>query len=309
VSSVADKSITLLGLGLMGAPMSRRLADVFGPVTVWNRSPAALDRIDRRDLRIAADVAEAVHEANIVITMLTDGAAVEDVLFGQGAAAAMAPGTLVIDMSSIAPTEARDHAERLAARGLRYLDAPVSGGTAGAEAGRLAIMVGGSAEDFERALPVLSPLGRAVHLGPAGSGQVAKLANQIIVGLTIGGVAEGMILARLGGLDLARFVDLIGGGLAGSTVLAQYAPRMIAGDFAPRGRSSTHLKDIRNARRHAADLGHSLPFSDVLEDAFARLIAREGDIDHSGLVLALEALSPSNKKASGLSGDSGGVTQ
>lgn len=285
---MADKAITLLGVGLMGAPMARHLADAFGQVTVWNRSPSVFDHIDRRGLRIAGDVREAVRGADIVVTMLTDGAAVEDVLFARGAAEAMTPDTLVIDMSSIAPLEARDHADRLATLGLRHLDAPVSGGTAGAEAGRLAIMVGGATEDFGRARPIFAPLGRAVHLGPSGAGQVAKLANQIIVGLTIGGVAEGLALARNGGLDLERFVDLISGGLAGSTVLAQYAPRMIAGDFTPRGRSSTHLKDIRNARRHAAKLGLSLPFSEVLEDAFARLIERQGDVDHSGLILALD---------------------
>lgn len=306
MTGITNKSIALLGLGLMGAPMARRLADAFGQVAVWNRSPTALDRIDQRGLRIAPDIPVAVRGADIVIIMLTDGAAVEDVLFGQGAAASMAPGTLVIDMSSIAPIEACAHANRLARLGLHHLDAPVSGGTIGAETGRLAIMVGGAAEYFERALPIFSPLGRAVHLGPAGSGQVAKLANQIIVGLTIGGVAEGLMLARSGGLDLERFVDLIAGGLAGSTVLAQYAQRMIVGDFAPRGRSSTHLKDIRNARRHAADHGQSLPFSDVLEDAFARLIEREGDIDHSGLILALEALSQSTQEAAGVSDNRGG---
>ena len=288
MSGAENTSIALLGVGLMGTPMVRRLADAFGKVTVWNRSPAAFDRIDCSGLQIARDVHEAVRGADVVITILTDGAAVEDVLFVRGAAEAMTPDALVIDMSSIAPFEARDHADRLATLGLRHLDAPVSGGTSGAEAGRLAIMVGGAAEDFDRARPIFAPLGRALHLGPSGAGQVAKLANQIIVGLTIGGVAEGLALARTGGLDLERFVDLIGGGLAGSTVLAQFAPRMIAGDFTPRGRSSTHLKDIRNARRHAATLGLSLPFSEVLEDAFARVIERQGDVDHSGLILALD---------------------
>jgi 2-hydroxy-3-oxopropionate reductase len=280
-------AVAVLGLGLMGMPMARRLAEAHGPVAAWNRSPVALAEKDAPGLAVAGDPTQVASAADVVVTMLTDGAAVADVLFARGVARAMRPGALVIDMSSIAPDEARDHARRLAALGLRHLDAPVSGGTAGAEAGTLAIMVGGAAEDFARAQAVFAPLGRAVHLGPSGAGQVAKLANQIIVALTIGGVAEGLALARAGGVDPARFVDAIGGGLAGSTVLARYAPRMIAGDFAARGRSSLHLKDIRNALRHAASLGLELPLSGTVERLFAELIGRHGDVDHCGLILAI----------------------
>lgn len=283
----ADR-IALLGMGLMGAPMAQRLADTFGSLTVWNRSPLPADTAARRDLHVAATAAEAAGGAEIVITMLTDGAAVEEVLFARGVAEALAPGALVIDMSSIAPAEARGHAARLAELGLSCLDAPVSGGTVGARSGELAIMVGGARTDFDRAARVFAPLGRAVHLGPPGAGQVAKLANQLIVGLTIAGVAEGLALARAGGLDLERFVEAIGGGLAASTVLAQHGPRMIEGDFTTRGRSTTHLKDIRNALGHAEELGVALPFGAVLERAFAALIDRHGDVDHSGLILALD---------------------
>ncbi|RMF41158.1 MAG: NAD(P)-dependent oxidoreductase [Alphaproteobacteria bacterium] len=289
--------VAILGLGLMGRPMARRLAAAFGTVSAWNRSPVQ-HRGDLAGIAIAERPEQSVADAEILITMLTDGAAVAEVLFSRGAARAMRPGTLIVDMSSIALDEARDHARRLAGMGLRHLDAPVSGGTAGAEAGTLAIMAGGAAEDFSRAQPVFAALGRAVHLGPSGAGQVAKLANQVIVALTIGGVAEGLALARAGGVDLAGLVDAIGGGLAASTVLERYGPRMIAGDFEPRGRSSTHLKDLQNALRHAASLGLDLPLSTVVEHLFARLLGCHGDVDHSGLILAIEG-EPAGDRAGG----------
>ncbi|MGE0503396.1 MAG: NAD(P)-dependent oxidoreductase [Rhizobiaceae bacterium] len=280
-------NVTVMGLGLMGRRMAERIGQAFGAVTVWNRSPAKLEGMSFTGLHVAESVEAAVEESDFVITMLTDGAAVADLLFERGAACAMRPGCTVIDMSSVAPSQAIDHEIRLAARGIRHLDAPVSGGTAGAEDGTLAIMVGGECRAFEDALPVLRQLGRPVHLGPAGSGQVAKLANQLIVGLTIGGVSEGIALARSGGLDLEVFLGAIGNGLADGAVLRQLGPRMVRNDFEPRGRSSTHLKDIRNACRYARDNGLHLPLSEQLESLFAALIDRHGDVDHSGLILNL----------------------
>ncbi len=279
--------ISLLGLGLMGARLAPRLAGAHGPVTVWNRDPRRLAGLERDGLVAEPDLGRAVTAADVVITMLTDGAAVADVLFARGAAAAMKPGSVVIDMSSIAPWEAVDHAGRLAAHGIGHLDAPVSGGTAGAEAGTLAIMAGGPHDLFERCLPVLAALGRPAHLGPSGSGQIAKLANQVIVGVTIGAVAEGLALARKGGLDLDAFVAALRGGLAGSAVLDQLGPRMIAGDFAVRGRTSTHLKDLRNALRLAAGQGHDLDLTARMEAAFAAVIGHHGDLDHSAAILTL----------------------
>jgi len=280
--------LSVLGLGLMGRRMARRLADEFGAIATWNRNPAKLADMDLTGLRVFEDVTEAVAKADVVITMLTDGAAVADVLFNRGAASAMRPGSVLIDMSSIAPWEAFDHGRRLAEHGIAQLDAPVSGGTAGAEAGALAIMVGGERTTFDQVLPVLRSLGRPAYLGPAGSGQVAKLANQVIVGATIGAVSEGLALARSGGLDLNAFLEAIRGGLAGSAVLEQLGPRMIAGDFSVRGRSSTHLKDIRNSLQYAAGQRLPLELTQRLEAAFASVIDRYGDVDHSALILNIQ---------------------
>lgn len=272
----------------MGRRMARRLANEFGEVAVWNRDPGKLGGMDLTGLQVFEDVTEAVGKADVVVTMLTDGAAVADVLFNRGAASAMRRGSILIDMSSIAPREALDHGRRLAEHGIAQLDAPVSGGTAGAEAGTLAIMAGGERKVFDRVLPVLRSLGKPAYLGPAGSGQIAKLANQVIVGATIGAVSEGIALARSGGLDLDAFLEAVRGGLAGSAVLEQLGPRMIASDFSVRGRSSTHLKDIRNSLRYAAEQHLPLELTRRLEAAFASVIERYGDVDHSALILNIQ---------------------
>lgn len=186
----------MLGIGMMGFPMARRLCEAGCAVSVWNRSRTKAERLLPFGARVADTPAQAVAQADIVITLLENGGVVEDVLFAQGAAQALRPGTLVVDMSSIQPRQAREHAARLLAQGVHHLDAPVSGGTVGAEQGTLAIMAGGEAADFERAHPLLELLGRPTHVGPHGAGQLAKLANQMIVGITIGAVAEALLLCE-----------------------------------------------------------------------------------------------------------------
>lgn len=177
--------------------------------------------------------AEAVQGADIVISLLENGPVVGQVLFDLGAARAMRKGSLFIDMASIQPSEARDHAARLGELGVAHLDAPVSGGTVGAEAGTLAIMVGGRPEDFKRAQAVFASLGRATHVGPHGAGQLAKLANQMIVGITIGAVAEALLFAAKGGADMAKVREAISGGFADSRILQLHGQRMVERDFAP----------------------------------------------------------------------------
>ncbi|MBE7246496.1 MAG: NAD(P)-dependent oxidoreductase, partial [Actinomycetospora chiangmaiensis] len=184
----AHRRIAFLGTGLMGAPMARNLLRAGFPVTVWNRSRDKAEALGPDGAVVAGTAAEAVQGAEMVILMLENGSIVEQVLFQSGAAAALGDGAIVIDMSSIKPAEAQDHARRLAERGVGHLDAPVSGGTVGAERAALAIMAGGAPGDFARAEPVLVALGRPVHVGPHGAGQLAKLANQVIVGVTIGAV-------------------------------------------------------------------------------------------------------------------------
>lgn len=280
--------IAVLGIGMMGQPMARRLCQAGHAVSVWNRDRSKAERLLDAGARVAASPAEAVAGADCVVTLLTDGAAVADVLFEQGAAAAMAPGALLIDMSSIMPSQAREHASRLQALGLRQLDAPVSGGTLGAEQGTLAIMVGGEAADFARAAPLFAVLGRATQVGPHGAGQLAKLANQMIVGITIGAVAEALLLCQQGGADPAQVRAAISGGFADSRILQVHGERMVGRDFAKRGSMQVQLKDMRNALATAAELGFDAPITGLFEQLYAAGVAHGlGELDQSALFVEL----------------------
>jgi 3-hydroxyisobutyrate dehydrogenase-like beta-hydroxyacid dehydrogenase len=280
--------IAVLGIGMMGYPMARRLCQAGHAVSVWNRDRRKAERLLEDGARVAASPAEAVAGAEFVITLLTDGAAVANVLFAQGAAAAMTPGALLVDMSSIMPSQAREHASRLEAMGLRHLDAPVSGGTLGAEQGSLAIMAGGDPADFARAAPVLAVLGRATQVGPHGAGQLAKLANQMIVGITIGAVAEALLLCQQGGADPARVREAITGGFADSRILQVHGERMVGRDFAKRGSMQVQLKDMRNALATAAELGFDAPVTGLFERLYADGVAHGlGELDQSALFVEL----------------------
>lgn len=284
-------NISLLGTGMMGAPMAVRLCSTPGfSVTVWNRSLQKAEPLRAHGAQVCADVHEAVKDADVVITMLQDGAAVAHTLFELGAASVMKKGALVIDMSSIQPAEARDHAARLKALDVVHLDAPVSGGTLGAESASLAIMAGGYEADYERALPVFAALGRATHVGPSGAGQLAKLANQMIVGITIGAVAEALLLCEKGGADPAKVREAIRGGFAESRVLEVHGQRMVTRDFAKRGALAVQLKDMRNALITAKQLEHETPITQCLEGLYADAAAHgHAQLDHSSLFLELES--------------------
>lgn len=291
---MTTRRVALLGVGLMGAPMARRLLEAGFALTVWSRSRDKADALADAGATVAAGAAEAASAADVVITMLADGPVVDSVLFGEsGAAAALNPGALVIDMSSIPPATAREHAARLAALGVAHLDAPVSGGTRGAAEGALAIMVGGDEAVFEAARPVFAPLGRAIRVGPSGAGQLAKLANQVIVGVTIGAVSEALLLAAAGGADPAAVREAIRGGFAESRILEEHGRRMIERDFRPGGRVATQVKDLDTALAAATDAGVTLPLTRDARDRFAELRDALGgaDLDHSALLLQLEALS------------------
>jgi 2-hydroxy-3-oxopropionate reductase len=280
--------IAVLGIGMMGYPMARRLCQAGHVVSVWNRDRRKAERLLADGAQIADSPAEAVAHADCVVTLLTDGAAVADLLFDQGAAAAMKPGALLIDMSSILPAQAREHSRRLQALGLRHLDAPVSGGTLGAEQGTLAIMAGGEEADFARAAPVFAALGRATRVGPHGAGQLAKLANQMIVGITIGAVAEALLLCQQGGADPARVREAISGGFADSRILQVHGERMVGRDFAKRGSMQVQLKDMRNALATAAELGFDAPVTGLLEQLYAEGVAHGlGELDQSALFVEL----------------------
>lgn len=280
--------VAVLGIGRMGLPMARRLCEAGLTVHAWNRSPEKARPLQAYGARLHEDVRSAVADAGIVISLLENGPVVEQVLFGLGAAQAMRAGTLVVDMASIKPAEARDHAARLAAIGIAHVDAPVSGGTVAAEAGTLAIMAGGQAHDLARALPVLQHLGRTTHVGPHGAGQLAKLANQMIVGITIGAVAEALLLCAKGGADMARVREAIGGGFAQSRILELHGQRMVERDFEPRARMTVQLKDLRNALDTAQSLGFDAPVTTLFEGLYAQAIEHGlADLDHAGLFVEL----------------------
>ena len=280
--------IAILGIGLMGFPMGRRLCEAGHEVHVWNRSLHKAQRLSAAGATVHTQPGDAVRDAELVITMLDNGSVVGHVLFDLGAASSMKTGSLLMDMSSIKPVEARDHAARLSERHIAYLDAPVSGGTIGAEAGTLAIMVGGKAASFEYALPVLNVFGRATHVGPVGSGQLAKLANQMIVGATIGIVAEALLLCERGGANMAKVKEAISGGFADSRILQVHGQRMVERDFVPRGRMSVQLKDLRNALSTAGEVGFDAPITALFEQLYAQGIDHGlADLDHAGLFVEL----------------------
>jgi 3-hydroxyisobutyrate dehydrogenase-like beta-hydroxyacid dehydrogenase len=280
--------IAFLGIGAMGYPMARRLCEAGHTVHAWNRSRDKAERLVPFKAKICDTAAQAVHGADIVIGMLDNGKVMDEVLFGQGTAQAIAAGSLVIDMASTKPREARDHAARLAALGVSHMDCPVSGGTVGAEGGTLVMMAGGKPEDFARAQEVLKVFGRSTHVGPHGAGQLAKLANQMIVGITIGAVAEALLLCERGGANMAKVREAITGGFADSRILQLHGERMVKRDFAPRARLAIQLKDMRNALDTAQETSMDAPITTLFEKLYAQAVEHGlGEVDHSGLFVEL----------------------
>jgi 2-hydroxy-3-oxopropionate reductase len=274
----------------MGAPMTRNLLAAGYPMTLWNRTASKCEPF-AGEATIAGSPAEAVAGTDVVITMLENGAVVEDVLVAQGAMAALKAGALVVDMSSVQPSLARRLAGLAAERGAGFVDAPVSGGTLGATEARLSIMAGGSEADVEKAWPVFEVLGKCTRIGPVGAGQLAKLANQAIVGITIGAVSEALLLAARGGADPAAVREALMGGFAGSRILELHGQRMIDRDFAPGAPARIQLKDMRMILDEARAEGLTLPLAQQTHNEYLSLVANgHSDVDHSGLLLELEHL-------------------
>ena len=292
--------IAVLGTGLMGAPMAANLLKAGFPLTAWNRTLAKAEALAPLGATVAASAAEAAAGADVVITMLENGPVVEDLLFGAGAVARrVARGGLVMDMSSIEPHRARDHAARLEKLGVGYLDAPVSGGTGGARDATLAIMAGGTSADFERTRPVMQAMGRPTHVGPAGSGQLAKLCNQTIVSVTVAVVAEALLLAAAGGADPAAVRQAMSGGYADSKVLQIQGQQMLDRNFLPRGPARMVLKDSKNILDTARELGLTLPLAKCASVMFSGLAAHGGtDYDHTAVLLELERMNPGKRVGS-----------
>ncbi|KQQ79309.1 2-hydroxy-3-oxopropionate reductase [Rhizobium sp. Leaf321] len=288
-----SEKIAFLGTGLMGAPMARRLLQAGYSLLVWNRNPDKAKALESDGATVAASPAEAVDGADIVITMLTDGKAVGDVLFGSGCADRLAKGAKVIDMSSIAPAIAKEHTAKLGELGIAHVDAPVSGGVVGAEAGTLAIMAGGDADVVASLQDMFSAMGRVTHVGPSGAGQICKLANQQIVAVTIGAVAEAMILVEAGGASREAFRNAIRGGFADSRILEIHGRRMVERAFDPGGTAKNQLKDLNAVMDVADALSLTLPLTSGVRAEFTDFVEDGGGpLDHSGLLLHLEKLNP-----------------
>ena len=281
----AEICIAFLGIGLMGRPMAQRLIEAGYQVSVWNRDPAKLAGFTN----CAARCEDAVAQADVVVSMLSDGAAVRAVI--ERSASSLRPGAVWVDMSSTRHDEALAFNDMLDA----FVDAPVSGGVAGAAAGTLAIMAGGSVADYARVEPVLQVLGRPTMVGPAGSGQVAKLCNQLIVGATIQVVAEALLLAKSAGADPAAVRTAIRGGFAESRVLEVHGQRMLERNFEPGGRVKTQLKDLQNVLAAAGEAGLVLPVASLALQQFASIAGDMPDADHAAGLVALERLNPGKR--------------
>lgn len=287
-------TIAFIGLGVMGMPMASNLRAAGFDVVGVNRSPEKARQFVQRGGRISSTIAGAVERADVVITMLPDTPDVEEVLLGvEGVLAHVAAGTLVIDASTIRPETTRRIAEAARAGGVLLLDAPVSGGEAGAIEGNLSIMVGGDQEAFESARPILEAVGSTVvHVGPAGAGQTVKAANQLIVAGNIEVLAEALVFLDAHGVDLDAAVRVLGGGLAGSTVIARKAAGMLARRFDPGFRVDLHHKDLGIVLDAARAAGVAIPLGAHVASLMSTLRAQgDGALDHSALLLQVERLS------------------
>jgi 3-hydroxyisobutyrate dehydrogenase-like beta-hydroxyacid dehydrogenase len=281
-----DKTVGFIGLGLMGRPMCRNLMKAGLTPVVYNRSPQPRQELVREGAIGAASPAEVAEKADIIVMMVADTPAVESVLTApDGVLSTLRPDTLLIDMGTTAVPATRRLAALVEEKGARYVDAPVSGGTIGAETGTLTIMAGGSEQAFALARPMLSLLGeRITHVGATGAGQVAKAANQVIVGLNIGAVAEALALAKAAGVDPGKVRTALRGGFADSRILEVHGQRMLDDNFAPGGKCTTQRKDMHQALELAAELGLEMPATALSRDLYDRLIdAGDGDLDHAAL--------------------------
>jgi 2-hydroxy-3-oxopropionate reductase len=294
-------TIAFIGLGLMGGPMAGHLVKAGHSVIGVNRSPQAVQRLVAAGGQGAESIAEAVRNADIVITMVPDSADVEGLALGtDGIYANARPGAIHIDMSSIRPDVSVGLAAAGREAGIRVLDAPVSGGEAGAVEAKLSIMVGGDPTDFDEAKPVLDALGTTIVLvGPAGSGQTVKAANQLIVAGNLELVAEAIVFLRGYGVDAEAALKVLGGGLAGSTVLNRKGASMLAGEFQPGFRIDLHHKDMGIVTAAAREKGVALPLGALAAQLVGALRAQgDGGLDHSALLRGVERLS--GQKVSGL---------
>ncbi|MDZ7843078.1 MAG: NAD(P)-dependent oxidoreductase [Gammaproteobacteria bacterium] len=291
MTQVVDQTIGFIGLGLMGKSMARNLRDAGYKLLIHNRSRAVVDELAAEGMTAVDSPRDAAARADAVILMLSDTPAVEQVLLGDdGVLAGLTPHQLVIDMGTTAVDVTRRCAKEVEAAGGMYVDAPVSGGQVGAIEAGLTIMCGGTPEAFARARPLFEVMGRHItHVGASGAGQVAKAANQVIVGLTISAVAEALHLARRSDVDPAAVREALRGGFAWSRIMELHGQRMIEGNYEPGGKASTQRKDLQQALDQAQAVGARMPATEVVRNLYDELIEQGGgDLDHSAVMQILE---------------------
>ena len=286
--------IGFIGTGLMGLPMAKNLLKSGFKLKAFNRSINKAESLKDFGAEISKTLGEVVKDNDFIITMLTDDIAVDAIMNNSDFLDNLESGSTVIDMSSIKPTTATKYGNNFKSKNVNYLDAPVSGGTIGAEEASLAIMVGGNQSVFDNSIDILKAMGNPTLVGPIGSGQVSKLANQIIVGITIGAVAEAVTLCEKAGADPIKLIKALTGGWADSKILQTHGKRMIDKDFSPKGKTSTHLKDMNNILECANSYNTNLPISNLVKEMYKTLVDNgHGNTDHSSLYNEIERI---NKK-------------
>ena len=289
-----NKKIGFIGIGLMGLPMAKNILKAGYNLKVFNRSQSKAEPLKEFGAEISPTINDVVNESDVLITMLTDDTAIDDVMNSSNFLDNLKSGATVIDMSSVKPTTATKYYNNLKLKNINYLDAPVSGGTIGAEEASLAIMVGGEQKIFDEVIDIFKTMGNPTLVGPSGSGQVSKLANQVIVGLTIGAVAEAITLCEKAGANPDKMIKALSGGWADSKILQTHGKRMIDKDFTPKGRTSVHLKDMNNILECANSYNTHLPISNLVKEMYKSLVENgHGETDHSPLYKEIERI---NKK-------------
>jgi 2-hydroxy-3-oxopropionate reductase len=288
------KNIGFIGIGLMGYPMAKNLLKSGYNLKAYNRSQDKADRLKEFGAEISVSIKDVVTNSDIIITMLTDDNAVEKVMSSNEFISNIKEGATVIDMSSVNPVLTIKYSKKLKEKKINYLDAPVSGGTVGAEEATLAIMIGGDEETFKNCYELLKKMGNPTLVGPVSSGQISKLANQIIVGVTIGAVAEAITLCEKSGTNPNKMIEALSGGWADSKILQTHGKRMISKDFTPKGKTTTQLKDMTNIVNAGKAVETHLPISSLVKEMYKDLVTDgHGNTDHSSLYNAIEKM---NKK-------------
>ena len=285
------QNIGFIGTGLMGFPMAKNILKAGYKVRAFNRSINKAEPLKDFGAEISNSIGELVKESHVVITMLTNDDAVNEVIGSDEFLNNLKPNSTVIDMSSVKQTTAVNNGKNLKSRKINFLDAPVSGGTIGAEEASLAIMIGGEQIVFESVKDILKSMGNPTLVGPIGCGQVSKLANQIIVGLAIGAVAEAVTLCEKAGADPNKMIKALSGGWADSKVLRTHGKRMIDKDFSPKGKTSSQLKDMNNILECANNYNTQLPISNLVKEMYKSLVENgHGETDHSSLYKEIERI-------------------